>query len=123
MFDFFDSNFYEIYRKPENLQESNNKLSQIKTFLPPNLYPLPGFPVQDENNQYSHNQDPCVNSGIHFYSLISIKHLILKCPYLTEERKIFPIPTYRDITSVKNFNLLMDFLKITNLYNRIKIFH
>jgi len=32
-------------------------------------------------------------------SLTSIKHLILECPHLAEERKIFPTPTsLEDIT-------------------------
>jgi len=47
----------------------------------------------------------------------AIKHLILECPHQAEERKIFPTPTsLEDTTSVKNFKLLMYFLKITNLY-------
>jgi len=45
-------------------------------------------------------------------SLISIKHLILECPHLTEERKIFPVPTsLEDITALKNFNLFSIFSK------------
>jgi len=36
-------------------------------------------------------------------TLISIKHLILEYPHLTEERKIFPVPTsLEDIKAIKN---------------------
>ncbi|KAF0766486.1 RNase H domain-containing protein [Aphis craccivora] len=39
-------------------------------------------------------------------SLISINHLILECPHLTEKKKIFRVPTsLEDITAIKNFNL------------------
>lgn len=57
------------------------------------------------------------------YYNASIKHLLeYRCA--SEERKIFlQLINLEDIVLIKNFNLFMFFLKKTNLFNRIEIFH
>ncbi|KAL5240200.1 hypothetical protein ACI65C_007610 [Semiaphis heraclei] len=112
-------------------QELNKKLYQIKPFLIPNPNPPSStrrqqviwtrMKIGHTNITHIHlmRREPRPNCELCNNAPISTAHLLLECPNLTEQRKIFPNLTLRDILSIKNFNYLITFLKITNLYNRI----
>jgi len=112
-------------------QELNNKLYQIKPFLIPNPNPPSStrrqqviwtrMKIGHTNITHIHlmRREPRPNCELCNNAPISTAHLLLECPNLIEQRKIFPHLTLRDILSIDNFNYLITFLKITNLYNRI----
>jgi hypothetical protein len=112
-------------------QELNNKLYQIKPFMFPNPTPpsctrrqqviWTRIKIEHPNITHVHlmRREPRPNCELCNNAPIFITHLLLECPNLTKQRKIFPHLTLRDILSIDNFNYLITFLKITNLYNII----
>lgn len=112
-------------------QELNNKLYQIKPLLSPNLNPPSStrrqqviwtrMKIGHTNITHVHlmRREPRPNCELCNNAPISTTHLLLECPNLIEQRKIFPHLTLRDILSIDNFIYLITFLKTTNLYNRI----